>query len=602
MAQGLPITRAGERVESGPIGLRALTAQGRVPVGALLGREAGGLSLALSGEVRTKDAALAQLAGGLDAALSAGRLSGEVRGDLRLEALDAGLVDDVLVLDGLMAGVLGAKLDADLSFQGEAHEGKVSELDGELTLTSPRLVTREPIGLAVTPTSIELSRGAALDWRIAPEVATRSILSQPVGAERVFVRGETSASLTATRLTLSRGAGPVKPGVFALDAELLVPTLEVQIPHETQGMAAASAHKYEPVRLTIRGDASGIVVEGVAQPMPAQRTPLTLSANLTTFAGEAGELLTREATLNGEIRLTDSPSAMIDGLLAMDGMLAEALGPVTSLVVKAEGMHVHEGNLTANLQSSRATGRFVGTMFEGRLIAVEPATLTVREVRPELGAFIGEAVPAVGAVYKRPEDGPAKLTVNRLEIPLVRTSSLSRLQDLDIAATLDLGTARFQTSSLFSRVMKAAGQRAEGGLGRKMSPIALTINSGVLKYPRTKLPVGEFTIESEGTINLTDGSIDVLTYLPMAALTDEALGKLKTGVFSAIGRQIPLFDSVTMVPWRTRGKPGELSITADIELMLQNAGNALNPLDLINQGLGSLQDLVIEKPRKKEGE
>lgn len=602
MVEGLPITRQGVSAESGPIGLESLAVQGRVPVGALLGGESGPVALAISGEVDTASGMVAQITGGLDAAISAGKLAGQVRADLRVEGLDAGLVDDVALLDGLVAGALGAKLDAGLTLRGEASGGGVSELDGELTLSSPRLSSRGAIVLAITPGAVTLSPGAALDWRIAPEFATRYLLSQPVGAERVLAQSETLASLTVAQLTLSRGAGPVMPGIFALEAELLAPAFEVLVPHEAQGMASAAIHRYEPVRLTLRGDASGITVEGLVQPVPAQRTPITLGATLTGFAGEGGELLTESAVLDGEVRLTDSPTAMIDALLAQDGLLAEALGPVASVVVKAQGLGLHGGSLDAFVQSTRASGRFIGKMFEGRLIAVEPAVVTVSEVRPELGAFIGEAVPAVGAVYKRPEDGPAILTITRLEVPLARTSELSRVQDLDIEATLDLGTARFQTSSLFSKVMKAAGQRADGGLGRKMSPIALTVNSGVLKYPRTKIPVGEFTIESEGAIRLTDGHVDVLTYLPMAALTDEALGNLKTGVFSALGRQIPLFESATMVPWRTRGLPGELSISADIQLMIENAGNALNPLDLINQGLGSLQDLVIERPKKKEGE
>ena len=96
----------------------------------------------------------------------------------------------------------------------------------------------------------------------------------------------------------------------------------------------------------------------------------------------------------------------------------------------------------------------------------------------------------------------------------------------------------------------------------------------------------------------------------MVALTEEALGSLKTGVTSLLGRQIPIFESLTMVPWRTKGMPGSQRTLADVELLLQNVGDTLNPLDLINKGLGSIQGLVLDKPKpkpkpeaeKKEGE
>ncbi len=606
MVEGLPIRRGQEVIRSGAIGLEPLTVEGQVPVAALLGGASEVLSFALAAEVVTREGAVATLTGGMDVGFESGRPGGVLRTDLKLSEMDAGLVDDVALLDGLFAGVFGAKLGADLSIQGEVASGSVDRLDGQLTLSSPRLRTEGPIKLAVTEDRVTVAEPALVRWDVAPEIATKYGFAQPVGAERVRVEGDSALSVRVDRLSISRGDGPVRPGVFDVSARVEASKLRLFVPHESSGEAEGIAHEYAPLYFSVEGDSNGLVLEGRAQPTEADREAITFGAQVSSFAGEGGRILFNQARVDGELVVKDAPTAMIDGLLAQDGLMLEVFGPSSTIDLLANGLQAESGSLTMDLKTTRASGRLVSRMFEGRLIAIEPAKLVVHEVRPELGNYLGEAIPVVGRVTKGPEDGPATLTVKTLEVPLFRHSELSRLQDLEIEAEIDLGTARFQTSSIFSKVMKAAQQRTEGGIGRKMSPISLTINSGVLTYPRTKIPIGEFTIESAGTIRLTDGYIDVVTYVPMVALTEEALGSLKTGLTSLLGRQIPIFESVTQVPWRTKGMPGKQKTLADVELLLQNVGDTLNPLNLINQGLGSLQGLVIDKPKpkaeKKEGE
>lgn len=604
MVEGLPIKRGEETIYSGPIGFESFVIEGRVPVGAILGSEAESMSLALSGDVVTRDGTVVALTGGADIGFDQRNLSGPVRADVKVESLDAGLVDDIALLDGVVAGLVGAKLDADLSVEGVVADGTVGTLTAVASVSSPRLKTQSPIQFEMTPAAIALKEPARVDWSVAPDVATRFGFGQPIGAERVRVTDEVELRVELDQLSVSRGAGPVRDGVFRIDARVDAGRVNLFVQNESTGDQGGVKHSYEPVYLHIAGDSKQILIDAKGQPAEPGREPITLAARIESFAAEDGSVAVKQAKVDGQILAKGAPTAMLDGLLNQGGLMLEVLGPSTTIDVKASDLQADGGALTLDLQTTRATGKLVSKMFEGRLIAIEPAELVVREVRPELGHFIGEALPVIGRVTKGPNDGPATLKVNVLEIPIVRTSELSRLQDLQLEATVDLGTARFQTSSIFSKLMKAAKQQTEGGIGRKMSPVSFTINSGVLTYPRTKIPIGEFTIESAGTIRLTDGYIDVVTYVPMAALTEEALGKLKTGVTSLLGRQIPLFESITMVPWRTKGMPGSQKTLADVELLLQNVGDTLNPLDLINKGLGSIQGLVLDKPKpeKKEGE
>lgn len=608
MVEGLPIKRGEETLASGPIGFETLIIDGHVPVGAVLGKGIEEMSLAISGDVVSRGGRVATITGGADVGFDAGRLGGPMRADARIEALDAGLVDDVLLLEGLVPGLIGAKLDADFAIEGVIAAGVFGTLDAQASITSPRLRTESPIQFAVTQQEILLDEPAILDWNVVPAVATRYGFGQPVGAERVRVTDEIGLKVNVDRFVLSRGLGPLLPGIFAVDARIDADRVNLFVLNESTGEADGVNHAYAPVHLHISGDSNEIILDGNAKPTDADREPITLAARIESFAGEEGEFKIEQAKIDGQILAKDAPTAMIDGLLAQDGLMLEVFGPSTMLDVKASDLQVDGGALTLDLQTTRASGKLVSRMYEGRLIAIEPAELIVREVRPEIGEFIGEAIPVIGRVTKGPDDGPAKLIVNVLEIPIFRSTELSRLQDLQLEAVIDLGTAHFQTSSIFSKVMKVAKQQAKGGIGRRLSPIDITINSGVLKYPRTKIPIGEFTIESAGTIRLTDGYIDVVTYVPMVALTEEALGSLKTGVTSLLGRQIPIFESITMVPWRTKGMPGSRRTLADVELLLKNVGDTLNPLNLINKGLGSIQGLVLDKPKpkpeaeKKEGE
>lgn len=600
MVEGLPLRRGEIVTQSGPIGFESLVFEGRLPVASLLGGESGSVSFALASDVDTREGRIGSLTGGMDIGFEAGRPHGAVRADLELSQLDAGLLDDVTWRDGLFAGVLGAKLVAEVEITGELAGGRVGELDGQITIESPRVRTETPVKFAITEEAIALAEPAQILWTVVPEIATRYGFGQPVGAERVHSTEDIEFEIEIDRLSVSRGDGPLLAGVFGIDARVEAPRVVLDVPSEQRALGENVVHTYEPVYLHVVGGADALVIDGKASPAEQGREPLTLAVRIETLSDDAGRLAFDLMKIDGQILARETPTAMVDGLLSQKGLMLEVLGPNMTLDIKASDFRPDSGALTLDLQSTRASGKLVSKMFEGRLIAIEPAELVVREVRPELGSYIGKAVPVIGAVTKGPNDGPAKLTVNTLEVPIFRHSELSRVQDLHMEAVIDLGTARFQTSSVFTGVMKVAQQRTEGGIGRKMSPINLTVNSGVIKYPRTKIPIGEFTIESAGQIRLTDGYIDVVTYIPMVALTEEGLGRLKTGLTSFLGRQIPIFESLTMAPWRTKGVPGNRKTTVDAELLLQNVGDTLNPVDLINKGLGSLQDLVIDKPKEPE--
>src|SRR5690606_38259474 len=171
---------------------------------------------------------------------------------------------------------------------------------------------------------------------------------------------------------------------------------------------------------------------------------------------------------------------------------------------------------------------------------------------PELSDMIAPSLPQIARFQKRPEDEPGYVDQQELRFPL--DGDLSKLNG---ELTIALGQAQFQTSSAFSRLLKTVQAESEAMVGRRLDPLVLQMTDGVIKYDRYTIPLGEFNLQASGTIDLPDQRLDVVTWIPIGALTDEAAGMFNTGLGSLLGRAVPEFERLTMVPWRTRGRFGD---------------------------------------------
>ncbi|HLP85278.1 MAG TPA: hypothetical protein VK157_13095, partial [Phycisphaerales bacterium] len=124
-----------------------------------------------------------------------------------------------------------------------------------------------------------------------------------------------------------------------------------------------------------------------------------------------------------------------------------------------------------------------------------------------------------------------------------------------------------------------------------LEPLSVTVTDGVATYPKWRVPLGEFTIESEGTVDLVNRQVDVVTWVPLGALTDRAAGMFNTGLGSALGKAG--LDSVSMLPFRTRGSLDKPNTNADLELFAKQTIKNVNPGNLIDgllKGIGGKKD------------
>jgi hypothetical protein len=122
----------------------------------------------------------------------------------------------------------------------------------------------------------------------------------------------------------------------------------------------------------------------------------------------------------------------------------------------------------------------------------------------------------------------------------------------------------------------------------------VTVENGVATYPKWRLPLGEFTVESEGTVDLVNRQIDVITWIPLGALTDKAAGMFNTGIGGALGKAG--LDRVSTLPFRTRGSLDNPETNADLELFAKQTIKNVNPGNLID---GILKNIGGKKDEKK---
>lgn len=524
----------------------------------------------------------------------AGSADGPVRTQATVELRDAQLAARLAGLDApasqAIEGALGSRFQvhavalADAADAGQPWTDRLEQV--ELEVDGPRLSTQAPIVVRLEPETMQLAQPVRLVW--SPQEAW---LAQALGA-RVSLAEPVTVVLDRVEL-----GNPLAGRLGLLDPDTL--WLDVGV----RGGAATIAVDNRP----------DVVLESLdARVRRTAANTYALTARAGTAGGgrleinglidrpvdDQGRLGLEQAVLRGTIKGDDVPVAVADALSNTDGLLADSLGPVVDLDAEVSDGRLAPGrppsaNLRFSVRGPRADASGYGRLEDHVIAMPQPQTvLTVREVRPEVAQRFSELVPELLLVEKRPEDGPAVIQTEGLRIPTNGDWSKGFGK-----ATIALGTARFRTSSLLSQVLKATGQRPQGQVGRRIEPIRVSMERGVITYQPFTLPLGDLTIESEGTVDLVNQRMDVLVWLPMTALTDEAAGRFNTGLGGLVGRTIPLLGTATTVPWRVIGPLSDPTIRPAPQVLIERRGEQLlGPLLSPGQ---TLQDL-LSIPRRRE--
>ncbi|MBX3404914.1 MAG: hypothetical protein KF699_16000 [Phycisphaeraceae bacterium] len=513
---------------------------------------------------------------------------------LTLENVHTANADALLGRPGLVSGALGQSASATVRIAPIA--GAAGDLDLRAQVQSPAFSGAD-IALARRADRIALVAPAAITWTPAPEFLNSFL----AGEDRSFIVTETApVSLLLSRLVIAQGAdgtGPLMPGVFDLDAQFSTARLGMSAAGRGEG-ASAHALSMQTIAGRVRWDASvpgtggagagaieaALSIGAVAANGGPAAQPSRVSAKVRSLIDRQGNLNTERALIDADADLNRFPTAVIDELASQGGLLTELLGPEVSMSATARSLTRVEsgprGMFEATLESPRASAQLVGDIRRGRFVQTGPSRIRVTQIRPQLVEQLAGGLPLVASMEKSASDDPAVVEMNDLIVPL--DGDLSRLGG---TISVDPGVARFTTRTFIGSLLKAVGGRAEGQLGRKIDPFVVKIDKGVATYERFRLPLGEFSIETKGQVDLVKRTMNLTTYVPFFALTDEAMGPIRLG----LGGRLDLLDRNTLVPISIKGGMDRPSAMIDGELFLrETAGNIIQQPGRFLESIGDI--------------
>jgi hypothetical protein len=609
-------------------GVEDFTLDLEAPVSSLLATDQGGkpgeAGLTLRGNLLgapqgTTERPLGELDGSARIALAAAKPQ-SLHADIALAKLSTAGLDSLLAKDGLLAGALGQTADIRIVANSNAD---ASQADAAITLTAPNVTTTGPLKLRQEPTRLSLVEPARFTIKAQPSfvealLKPKDAANTAAKAAPLALSQETLIDLAINTLVLPRAA----KNADGTSAKAPPPdvALALTIPQAALRTSDNQILNIANTRVTINpatniagvtpGDkplAFDIAVDSVQVPNQQHSGSeasgkVALTGNVRNLVDATGAFSMDGAILDARGDMPSVPTALLDVLAKKDGLLVEALGPIIEVKLLAERYPlmgkpvagVAPGVLDLHAKSDRASASIKGNLEDAVLVSSEPMRADLLEITAGLAGRVVKGLPLLGTFEKKREDRPASLVATGLRVPL--SNDLSKLSG---QVTIDPGQLRFGAGSEFAQLLNLAKIKTNTSIGTRLDPLTITVTNGVATYPKWRVPLGEFTMETEGTVDLVNRQIDVVTYIPFGALADEAAGLFNTGaggkLSELLGGASPIINAASMMPFRTKGSMDKPSTRPDLELFGKQFLNQLKPENLIERGLGELL-----KPREKK--
>lgn len=526
--------------------------------------------------------------------------------DLRNDKLDG-----FLAQPGLLVGALGPTTSVDANVKIRQPAGGQT-IDAEVAVLSPKMKFDGPMKLAVLPDRIRSDREVKINWQLDPEFANAHVFKPDASGKAMKLLAPAPVSLTLGKFAISKGAdpkqpvGPLKPGIFELAMNAIIPSLDLTLP-DGQRMKLGNTRvtlSTPPAAEAASAIAFNVAVESVEAPgaaqasKPAAAQKISLVGNVSNLADKSGNVNADAATLTANGDMPVVPTALVDALAQQNGLLVDALGPTASVSLRAENFSKTGGSLSLEAGSERASAKVKGNSGAGVFAISEPLNVSIIEVTQALAARFVTGMPLVGSIEKVKTDQPATIVASALRVPL--DSDLSKLNG---QIQIDPGQAKFTASEQFGPILNLAAQKTMASVGNRLEPMSITITNGVAEYAPWALPLGEFKLATEGKVDLVQKKVDVLTWIPLGALSEETAKLVsKANLGGALGdilggkkEQDKKKNDGLMIPFRTKGSFGKTKTEPDLELLAKQAIDNAKPEDLLQKGL----DSILKKKKGK---
>lgn len=608
-------------------GVEDFTLDLEAPVSSLLATDQGGkpgeAGLSLRGNLLgapqgTTERALGELNGSARIALAAAKPQ-SLRADIALAKLSTAGLDSLLAKDGLLAGALGQTADVRVVANSNAD---ASQADAAITITAPNVTTTGPLKLRQEPTRLSLVEPARFTIKAQPSfvdalLKPKDAANTAAKAAPLALSQETIIDLAINTLVLPRAAKNSAKNADGTPAKAPPPdvALALTIPQAALRTSDNQILNIANTRVTINPASNvqgvtaadkplafDVAIDSVQVQGSQASGKVALTGNVRNLVDATGAFSMDGAILDARGDMPSVPTALLDVLAKKDGLLVEALGPIIEVKLLAERYPlmgkpvagVPSGVLDLQAKSDRASASIKGNLEDAVLVTNEPVRADLLEITAGLAGRVVKGLPLLGTFEKKREDRPASLVATGLRVPL--SNDLSKLSG---QVTIDPGQLRFGAGSEFAQLLDLAKLRTNTSIGTRLDPLTITVTNGIATYPKWRVPLGEFTMETEGTVDLVNRQVDVVTYIPFGALADEAAGLFNTGaggkLNELLGGASPIISAASMMPFRTKGSMDDPSTRPDLELFGKQFLNQLKPENLIERGLGELL-----KPREKK--
>ncbi|MCL4740905.1 MAG: hypothetical protein KJZ54_01755 [Phycisphaerales bacterium] len=582
---------------AGALGTRGGVAEANVALRGFLTAEGVLFTLAGKGTAPVKDRALA----------------GPASASFTLDQVKSAWVDKVLDRPGLVSGALGptARIEGSAtlrSLAGAPSTGGAAQPDVlTLGVASERVNTAGPISIALHADRMELTAPAEVRAVVHPEWGNRWVFApSPDGrAHSLAFAAPSAATVRIERLAvpLGEGVGPLRAPTFVVQASASLPDTSLVtdegVALKVGGVAVDVRRGSNPRELAFTIDVPRWTLGDRPEVRP---TKSRIAGTIARFADDAGNPSFATAVVNVEAGIEPIPTELLDGLANQGGLLVDALGERVNFSASAQNLSMSAGTLRATAVSPNANATVQGRMANGVFVVDQSSSATVSRVTTDLTDRFRAAIPIVARFEKNERDEALRVTMDSpVVVPIDGT-----FDALNGDLTLDLGTASFATSDMFSKVLRVVQQRDAGQVGKRMPAIKFHMRDGVVTFDRYPLPLGEFTVHTEGVINLSSrrvkirsgsdrdaknflepGHMEVLTVVPAGAVALETLDVLSTGILNLPGRVLPGLNTLTNVPFRTRGPIADPKTDVAVDLIGSQLINNIGRPDKLFENIGS---------------
>lgn len=556
-----------------------------------------------------------------------------------LANLDLAWIESAIGKPAMITGALGPTLKLDATFAGDP----AATANATLTLAAANLTMPQPFRVAMTPTAITLASPINASFNATPEWATRYMFGQTDPANMmVRVQRAIPFNINVPALTITRGdgRGPLVPGEWGVDATITTPEIAVVLKdgHELRYLnpeiiVRTARNNPRQINASVRmTEATPIAAATPATPpattpaaTPTAATPAApgtppsdpsqniLRISLTDLMDDAGQLNIPGASAEAIGRVPGFPTELLDAVAKQNGLLPELLGPAVTVDITARNVPLAflagptvatagapstpfgtaqpaapaapnpaanlRGRVEAQLLSERARARLAGDINNMVLTTSEPLSVDLNEITKAVSEHFASGMPLISTFEKPRSLQPATVRGDAITLPMD-----GNLANLNGRFAIDPGELQFTSSGILGSLLKFGGGQASGVAGRRLEPFTFTITSGVVNYDKFSLPLGEFTISTTGSVNLTNNTMDLLVYIPVGAVADDALGLFNVGLGSSLSQLAPGFDGA--LPFRIRGPMNSARPQPALDVFVKEFGSQLtNPGNLLDRFL-----------------